>query len=214
MLTKTLFDMKGYKPQRITDTILSVYPEAAKAIARVKTRVPYIKRQISYYQGYVLYALAHQYDFADSCFLEVGTAWGFSAACMAEGAPDARIETLNPKMAEVIEAKKHLSEYRNIEIFMQPSMQYYNYISQTDRKYDLVFVDGNHDKVEDDLKFWNLVRPGGLMLFHDYSPEESWRPCRQVYDCLNDWLKQLGRKEFDVIITDDRGAGMVGLIKE
>jgi predicted O-methyltransferase YrrM len=184
-----------------------------KTLERVKTVVPFIKRQVAEYQGAVLIALANQYNRMDCNILEIGTAWGYSAACLSEGAPLAEITTLNPKPGEFEKAEMNLSGYGNIEVIQNTSMGYWELISQTNLRYDLIFVDGNHDLIEEDLIWWQRLEEKGLMLFHDYSPEGSGRPTPQVFSALNDWAYKLDRA-FDVEIIDNRNVGMVGFYKK
>ena len=54
---------------------------------------------------------------------------------------------------------------------------------------DLVFVDGSHAYsyvVSDSAKALAMVRPGGLILWHDYSPE-----CRGVFRALNELSRRV-----------------------
>ncbi len=54
---------------------------------------------------------------------------------------------------------------------------------------DVVFVDGSHAYsyvVSDSAKALTMVRPGGLVLWHDYSPE-----CAGVFRALNELAKRL-----------------------
>jgi hypothetical protein len=55
--------------------------------------------------------------------------------------------------------------------------------------FDVVFVDGSHAYsyvVSDSAKALQMVRPGGLVLWHDYSPE-----CPGVFRALNDLTSRL-----------------------
>lgn len=54
---------------------------------------------------------------------------------------------------------------------------------------DVVFVDGSHARsyvVSDTAKALRMVRPGGLVLWHDYSPD-----CPGVFHALNDLARRL-----------------------
>jgi hypothetical protein len=54
---------------------------------------------------------------------------------------------------------------------------------------DVVFVDGSHARsyvVSDTAKALRMVRPGGLVLWHDYSPD-----CPGVFHTLNDLARRL-----------------------
>jgi len=181
-------------------------------LERVKEQIPFIKRQVAPYQGAVLFALANQFNKSHCLILEIGTAWGYSAACISEGAPWAKITTLNPKQGEVGVAQRYLKGYKNVEVFQYTSMEFCKKIKKTDIMFDMIFVDGDHDKVGEDLIWWNRLNKGGLMLFHDYSPDGAGRPCRPVYSTLNDWAFKLDRS-FDIEVVDNRNVGMVGLYK-
>lgn len=189
-------------------------PGAGAALERVKERVPFSKRQVNAYQGAVLYALARAYNQVECRILEIGTAWGFSAACLAEGAPKARIVTLNPKEAEVAVARKHLAGYRNVEVVRATSQAYRQVCVDS---FDLIFVDGDHtpEGLAIDLDWWQYLKPGGLMLFHDYSPSGSGRPCPSVYHGVNKFAGKIGQQpENEVLIMDDQGIGMAGFVKK
>ena len=79
--------------------------------------------------------------------------------------------------------------------------------------FDVVFVDGDHKQVARDLPWFNWIHPGGLMLFHDYSPAESTHACPPVYDVVNARAIRLGR-ELDVLLVDDTLAGIAGFYKQ
>lgn len=185
-------------------------PQAAAAYSVAQDHVPFLKRQIAPYQGALLYKLATGYNFEGARILEIGTAWGFSAACMAEGAALAEIVTLNPKLAEFERAVQHLEFYANVQPMRLYSQEYYD---NTVSSFDMVFVDGDHDQVAHDFVWWERLNPGGLIVFHDYSPDGSKRPCRPVYDALNKFRDEVIGRDFDVLVLDDQGVGMAGWYK-
>jgi len=181
------------------------HSELPEVLTRVRERVVQSKREISEYQAAALYALARPFD--GGCVLEIGTAFGYSASVLAEACPQAQIVTLNPKEKEYPHAVKALSAYPNVTPLMVRS---WDYLAQYDGKpLSLVWVDGDHERVRRDFPWWNHLHVGGLMLYHDYSPADSWRPTVCVYDALNELREQMGR-DFDVLITDDGGVGMCG----
>ena len=194
------------EPKQIIEAVGVLFPEIEMILERVRTHVPFIKREVSEYQGAVLYALARQYDRPDAAILEIGTAWGYSAACLASGAPRAMLITLNPKEKEYPLAVKHLSHWRNVGVIDEKSWDYYD---QVDDTYDLIFVDGDHGQVGRDLVWWERVRPGGLFLFHDYAPDGAWRPCQEGYEAVNEFGVGLGWP-LDVLVQDERGVGLAG----
>lgn len=208
-MTTTLERLSG-PPEWIIEAVKEVCPEIEAVLGRVRAQVPFIKREISEYQGAILYALARQYDRAGAAILEIGTAWGYSAACMASAASRAAVTTLNPKETEFPQAVAHLSHWPNVTVVQKKSWDYYE---QVDDTFDMIFVDGDHGQVRRDLVWWERVRPGGLFIFHDYSPDESWRPCQEVYEAVNDFGRELGRP-MDVYVSDNRGVGLAGFYKK
>ena len=128
---------------------------------------------------------------------------------MAEAMPKAHIVTLNqPKPAEFERAVKHLALYRNVSLLQVCSWDYLEAL-EPGMLFDLVFVDGDHVQIGRDLPWWEHIAPGGLFLFHDYSPEKSGRPCVPVYEGINRWMVEKDL-EPDVLVVDDRQVGMIG----
>jgi len=207
----TSFKLTGI-PDEILGAVEHECPEIGIILERVREHVPQLKREIATYQAAVLYAMARQYDRANASILEIGTAWGYSAAVMAEAAPKAHIVTLNqPKPAEFERAVKHLAPYRNVLPLQVLSWEYLEAL-EPDVRFDLVFVDGDHVQVKRDLPWWDRLNSGGLFLFHDYSPDGSGRPCQPVYDGVNHWMAEKNL-EPDVLVVDDRQVGIVGFYK-
>ena len=165
------------------------------------------KQEIYTYQAAWLYALAQQYNRPGAEILEIGTYWGFSAVVMAQAAPMAHITTLNPTRWEWEEATANLSPWKNVSCVCEHSWGYFD--SRNWKQPDMIFVDGDHKRIDRDLVWWDWLMPGGLMLFHDYSPSGSKRQCPAVYRALNRFAEKLGRKP-DISIIDDGLAGLVG----
>lgn len=171
-------------------------------------------KQIEEYQAAALYCLAGQYNYPDAAILEIGTYYGYSAAILALAAPLASVITLNPADNEYPIAVSNLKRFGNVQVIKRHSWDYFN----SDRlsigqPYQMVFVDGDHKRIRNDLVWWERVAANGLMLFHDYTPLGSPRHCPPVYDGLNAWLPVIGRQAFDVSIIDAANLGMVGLYK-
>jgi predicted O-methyltransferase YrrM len=204
--------MENMTPEDMFLAIAKEHPKMADRLERARTRVPFLKREVWLEQVAVIYALANQFDVEGARILEIGTAWGYSAAVMAEAAPLATVTTLNPKHSEMHYAKQHLAEYANINPIEITSWEYYrNYSGPL---LDMVFIDGNHQLCYRDFPWWSWIAPGGLMLWHDYSPEDaSKRPCVWVYEFLNAARVGIGR-DFDVLAISDVKVGMVGWYKQ
>ncbi len=196
----------GLTPDIILDSIVARRPEWWDVLTKVREYVPQYKREIAEYQAAVLYDLVYGLE---GQILEIGTAYGYSAAVMAMAAPTARITTLNPKGWEADRAAEHLATFGNVQVVKEHSWDYLAaYAGPT---LSLVFVDGSHrlEHVRLDCQWWRWVKAGGFMLFHDYSPEGSGRPTPEAYQGINEMREQLGR-DFDVAVIDDRSVGMVG----
>jgi predicted O-methyltransferase YrrM len=199
-------------PDFITELLCTSEPDIAPALKNAREHVPFIKREIAEFQAAALYVIAKRYNNPGAKFLEIGTAYGYSAAIQALAAPKAEITTLNPRDDEVKKAWEHLKGYGNVRIIVERSWDYLGRYKNADL--DFIFVDGDHKNVRLDLPWWGRVKPGGAMLFHDYSPDtpECRRPCVPVFETLNEFRKTMGR-DFDISVIDDSGVGMVGFIK-
>jgi predicted O-methyltransferase YrrM len=177
-------------------------------IARDITIQP-LKRSVYDYQALVIAACVLPYNGKHKKILEIGTFHGYSCEHIALACPQVLITTLNPKQHEVVLAKHNLARYANVSVIQRTSVDHLRYQPPG---LDFVFVDGDHAHVIDDMPYYNLLNVGGMMLFHDYSPEPSARACQVVYDVVNQFAKKLGR-ELDVMIMDDTNVGMAGLVK-
>ena len=203
--------IKG-SPQAIVSHCLMKYPQARGAVDFAREATQRCKGEISDFQAVALYVLTHRYNKSGCRILEIGTAYGFSAAIMAQAAPEAKIITLNPQQWEVDKAEFDLwaAGLDNIEFISMRSTDYL--AAYTGDNFDMVFVDGDHKRVKEDFPFFNKLNSHGLMLFHDYSPEGSWRACPPVYEALNE--KRDSFRDFDVLIEDLAGVSMAGWYKE
>lgn len=206
---KTSFDHLSGSEEAILNEIESHFPEVRQVLARARDSVVQSKREVLPYQAAILYAFANMYDRPGAAILEIGTAYGYSCSVMAQGARVAKIVTLNPKEKEFPHAQKSLSIYPNVRSVQETS---WGFFKPADR-FDFIFVDGDHGQVERDLVYWNNVKPGGLMIFHDYAPEGTWRPCQPVFEAVNNFGAGLGLEVPDVLIVDDKGIGMAGFYK-
>lgn len=76
----------------------------------------------------------------------------------------------------------------------------------------MVWIDGDHNQIRRDLPWFNRLSEGGLLVCHDYSPEDSARPSAICYATLNEMREKLGRP-FDVELVDEEKTGMVGFYR-
>jgi len=196
-------------PQDLLSELTTQYPELEAVMAEVRATVPPLKREIAAYQAAALYALTKPYD--GGRILEIGTAWGYSAAIMAKAAPKAQIITLNPNVEEARTARKYLEPYKNVTVETLKSWEYLQ--EYKGAPFDLIFVDGDHKRVRADLPFWEHVAPGGTFFFHDYSPDGTPRACPPVYEAVNAFTIELGKTEPDILVVDNKGVGMAGFVK-
>ena len=202
----------GLSPDEIETYFAEQTPHSKEALDLMVTRLVAYRRAVTNYQGMALCALARQYNQEGSNILEIGTAYGHSAFMIANGAPKARIITLNQpdKTWEIDAARRQLMMYKNVTVVGKSSWDYLErYVGPP---LEMIFVDGDHKRIVKDLPWWNWVKVGGLFVHHDYSPAESHRPCPPVYEALNDFGAFLGR-EPDVLIVDNLKVGLAGWYK-
>jgi len=158
------------------------------------------------YQYAALYQLARPYD--GGRILEIGCYAGRSAAIMALAAPEAKVTTMSPSTKQVGQARENLAVY-GVEVLRTKS---WDYLATDKRAWDMVYVDGDHEQVARDVPWYNRIRPGGLMLFHDYTIPGMSRRADAVRPTLRAMAKQLGRSP-DVVIEETSGIGMAGYYK-
>lgn len=211
ILSEIKFQLKGLSADQIVCQMKSVCPEVEDVLTAVREHIPPYKREVWYYQAALLYVLTQQYNFDGANILEIGTALGYTASVMALAAPKAQIITLNPKENEVPIARKNVSRYTNVTIIQEKSWDYL--ATYGGPKLDLLFVDGDHKRIQLDLPWWNWLEKGGLFFHHDFAPLGSARECLPVFYTLSGFAAGLGRP-FDVVVMDDKKVGMVGFYKE
>jgi len=200
-------------PGKIMDALAKIESDAWTIPSRAQQNTLWSKRQIWFYQAAALGILAKRFNTQGAHILEIGTALGYSATILAQNARLASIHTLNPKDGEYELALPYLSGSRNIVPLKIGSQDYLLDYGGLDL--DMVFIDGDHryESVKADCRWYDWLVVGGLMLFHDYSPEGSVRACPDTYKAVNSFRDILGR-DFDVLVVDDRKVGMAGFYKQ
>lgn len=192
----------GLTQDETIEKVEAQYPKIRGVLGRIKSNVPHTKRAIDLGQAAFIYAMVKQH--APQRILEIGTALGFSAAVMAEAAPNAEIITLNPNPDEAQKARANLSSYPKVKVIEALS---WDYLAHTNSPFDFIFVDGDHARVRRDLVWFDRLAPGGVMLFHDYSPAGTYRECPPVYEAVNEMAKLLGH-EPSWLLVDQGNVGM------
>lgn len=174
--------------------------------------MPGVKRQVLDYQMMALYRLARPFNHAHARILEIGTGHGGSAYMLAKAAPLAEVLSLTTSDAEAAAAARYWASqgFGNVEVRVVCS---WDLLARKDhRKWDMVWVDGDHNRIARDMPWFNRLRAGGLLLCHDYSPQDSRSPSGIAYAELNVMAEKLGRP-FDVSIIDDGKVGMAGFYR-
>lgn len=199
-------------PNAIIKAIEAIHPEIRAVLKQARSIVEPSARAVAEYQAACLYALARRYSKSGARVLEIGTAQGYSATILALAMPDATILTLNPHHEEAVEARKVLHQHFNGRVKVIEAKSWDVLELYQDEPFDFIFIDGDHKNVRLDLPWYKHLKTGSLMLFHDYSPNGTYRACPPVYRALEEAKGELGRG-FDVLVVDDGGVGMAGFVK-
>lgn len=175
----------------------------------------YPKRETRDYEAALLYIMAEQYNRPGAVIAEVGSCWGWTAAIMQHAAPLAHVMTCTPNPVHVQIARRNLfRHFPLVEVLEVRSVDWLPQIA--DGSIDMVFIDGDHQRVTEDLPFYNKLKVGGLKIHHDYCPDRPLctgpRPCRWVYQALNDFAAELDH-EPDVLLVDYNQEGVAGWYK-
>jgi predicted O-methyltransferase YrrM len=196
---------------------LNLHGSADRILAELLERgpapppIPPVKRQLLEYQLVALAQLASQFDREGARILEIGTGHGGSGFLLATVAPQARVLSLTVSGAERAIAARLWADrgLRNISVLVESSWEF---LARSTETYDCIFLDGDHNRIARDLPWFNRLREGGLLLCHDYSPQNSRAPSAIVYAALNAMAERLGRP-FDVCLVDDDQIGMAGFYR-
>ena len=174
-------------------------------------KLPHVHMEMLHYQMVALWGLAHAQCRKGGRILEIGTGCGGSAYMMAKAAPHAQITSLTVSQAEGKAAVALMARHnlRNVQVLIKSSAEY---LAEDGWTLDMVYIDGNHNAIGEDLQWFNRVRVGGLLLCHDYSSEESSRASPIVFRTLNEFAERLGRP-LDVLIVDAGHTGMAGFYR-
>jgi len=167
----------------------------------------HIRGKMLAYQYALLHRLAGEFD--GGRILEIGCFYGRSALVMAMGAPRASLTTMSPERAQVSAVRLHRKGHK-IEVLCVKS---WDLLKRDTNVWGMVYVDGNHHEVERDLPWFNRLREGGLMLFHDYTGADAEKRGHSfVCKAVDGMGEKLGR-EPDVLVIDDTGIGMAGFYR-
>jgi predicted O-methyltransferase YrrM len=199
-------------PGEIMALLSKIHPELHWIDQQARLHIAVTSKAVYPYQAAVLYHYAKPHNGGRA--LEIGTSHGYSCFYLASAMPNSDITTLNINQVEVDLAANSLRQFKRVKVINMSSVDYYNSTAAFTGEpvYDFIFVDGDHKRVKLDLPYFNRLVPGGIMLFHDYSPPESTRPCPPVYDAINEIGDRLGRKP-DILVVDSDKVGMAGFIK-
>jgi len=178
----------------------------------VRQHVAPSTKQLRPHQAALLYVLASQLP-RKSSILEIGTSTGFSAAVMAFAAPHSTIVTLEPDLGKATRATQQLLRLKNVNVIRQRSWDYLASLGDGPERYDMVFIDGHHNRIARDLPWFNRLVAGGIVLCDDYSPVGAARPSPIVFQALNMLALQL-KRPFDVLMIDHERMGMAGFYRK
>jgi predicted O-methyltransferase YrrM len=195
--------------------------EASQSVLERKIRelcpdapaMPSVKRKVLDYQMLALYVLAKQCNRPGARILEIGTGHGGSGDMLAKAAPLAEILSLTTEPEEAADSEKYWRAQGCSNVSAQVTASWDLLARKDSRRLDMVFVDGDHNRISRDLPWFNRLRTGGLLLCHDYSPQDSRTPSGIVYAELNRMAERLGRP-FDVRLVDEGKVGMVGFYRQ
>ena len=198
--------------EELLGTLVAAFPAWTNVERRVRTLVgPPHKKEVWVEQAAAIAMLAAQCNRAGANVLEIGANRGFTAGIMKIAAPHARVTTLEPDKLRRRSARQNIGRI-SVSVRPETSTAYLELTADSDVRYDLIFVDGDHKHIRADLPWWNRLAVGGLFLHHDYSPPESSRPCPPVWEALNEFAAKMGR-EPDVLVVDDSGTGLWGMYR-
>ena len=114
--------------------------------------------------------------------LELGTSFGLGTLALAKGNPNGCIVTLEGCPETAKKAQEKFDEFKLDQILLKVQLFDEYFTNDTEKVYDLVYVDGNHDKNKTLTYFKELLKrthKDSLIIFDDihWSPsmEEAWK---------------------------------------
>lgn len=172
---------------------------------------PPVKNQLLEYQALALFLLAKAYNREGARILEIGTGHGSSGVLLSKAAPLASIVSLTTSAGEQVVASRLWQETGCTNIVCRVESSW-DVLARNAEPWDLIFVDGDHNRIARDLPWFNHLTIGGLLICHDYSPQDARSPSAIVYAELNAMAERLGRA-FDVRVVDEDKIGMAGFYR-
>jgi len=195
---KQIWKLCGYDSAVLERMLRAAYP-LAPAMSKARA-------QMLPWQMVALYGLT--LDWRPRRILEVGAGLGTSAWMMAQAQRTAEIVTLSINPTEATLAQRLLNSVgAQARVEVCASVDYYRLHNY--ERWDLIYIDGDHRACCADLPWFNSLNPGGLMLFHDYSPAI----CPPVYEAVSA-LAMVSGGVLDVELIDADGIGMAGVVRQ
>ena len=186
-------------PAAFITAVAETYPEVHDAIETADVLVKDRTQSVLDYQAALLYYVAKQYN--GELIIELGTKNGFSTAILAQAAPDSRIITVEKYIHVMGDTGKVLKKFKNLEFVNAVSWEFAEKVR--DGKVGLLFVDADHKNATQDTEaWWDKMREGGLMLYHDYNEKR-----------FPDVVKAVNLYGEPDIIYLSEGIGMAGKFK-
>jgi len=165
-----------------------------------------IPKQIKPAQAELIYNCMVPYNQEGNVILEIGTRLGYSASIIAQAAPLAKVITLEHLKERVIKARGYLKPFPNVTVVKAYSWDYLE--TYNGPLLSAVFVDGDHKRAARDVPWFYKLKPGGLILFHDYTKVGSVNVVTAV-----DLLAGFEGRKLDIRVIDTEGAGMAGMYR-
>jgi len=151
---------------------------------------------IPYQDGILYFVMAPM----NGNILEIGTRWGHSASIIAQTCPSAKILSIEPGDERVLKSREFLAPYTNVTVLHTKSWEYLQTFSGP--KLDAIFIDGHHRLVGYDVPWFNWLKEGGRILFHDWSSWGCWHVVKAV-ELMSRQLKR--RPDLEIIDTNQKG---------